>query len=92
MEVIGIDYGGKDRTVYCTVSNAGGALTVIDAGEMRQREVNARRARKLRKRGVRCVYSHSTCNGKSRYTWWQMMTHNVEVSGCLPKDKQEGTC
>ena len=71
MEVIGIDHGGKDRMAYCRVSNAGGVLTVIDAGEMRQRQVNARRASKLRKRGVRCVYSHSTCNGKSRYTWWQ---------------------
>jgi hypothetical protein len=77
MEVIGIDCGGKDRAAYCKVSNAGGVLTVLDAGEMRQREVGARRASKLRKRGVRCVYAYSTCNGKSRYTWWQMMTHNV---------------
>lgn len=78
MEIIGVDFGGKDRTAYCRVLNADGILIVVDSGEMRQREVSARRARKLRKRGVRCVYTHSTCNGKSRYAWWQMMTHNAK--------------
>jgi hypothetical protein len=38
-------------------------------GKVQWREVSARRARKLRKSGVLCIYSRRTENGKSRYVW-----------------------
>lgn len=36
---------------------------------MRPREVSARRARKLRRRGVYCKFLGWTPNGKCRYLW-----------------------
>lgn len=43
-------------------------LTVIQVAH--KRNVSARRARKLRKRGVRCWYIGRTHTGKARFAYW----------------------
>jgi len=60
------------------------------------REVCARRARKLRKRGESVRYIGRTTTGKTRYSWlrtippWAIYRSNVKVTGSAPADLQEG--
>jgi hypothetical protein len=55
------------------------------------REVCARRARKLRKRGHSVVFSGRTKNGKARYRWmkrippWAILMPNADVTGLAPE-------
>lgn len=47
-----------------------------------EREISAKRKRKLRKRGESTKFSHNTANGKARYLWmkatWDLSTQGAK--------------
>lgn len=70
IELIDMDFASEpDKAVITRALLNKGVVHILDCGTVRWREVSARRARKLRKQGVLCMYSRRTANGKARYTW-----------------------
>lgn len=63
--------GAADQCVCCTMErDADGVMTVVDVRQIVRRTVSARRARKLRRRGVPCERVGSTVTGKARYAYY----------------------
>lgn len=71
MMAIGVDLAaGRDSCVVCEFGrDAAGAMRMVIIRELRPRTVSARRARALRRAGVRCSPAGRTSTGKARYTY-----------------------
>lgn len=72
MMTMGVDYAhGLDQCVCCTMRrDAAGVMSVVDVRRIVRRTVGARRARKLRRKGVLCHRVAPTCTGKARYAYY----------------------
>lgn len=76
--IIGIDLATPNGYDYSTIAHMisdGKKAYIISMGQQRTHEVCRRRARKLKQRGIECIRSRTTINGKPRYVWrdwkWQ---------------------
>ena len=71
MMQVGVDLAhGPDQANVCLFRrDASGGLHLMDMYRLAARTVSARRARKLRRAGVRCSFAGRTSTGKSRYSY-----------------------
>lgn len=86
--LIGVDFGAAegDVCICCLVArDAAGMLVVGGVRRIRRREVSARRARALRRRGLRCHRIGSTSTGKARYVYFSSDYQSVQARSWLDR-------
>lgn len=89
MKYLGIDPAyGQDQAHVCVFRrDANGGLQVVELHQLVRRTVSARRARTLRRAGVRCSYAGRTSTGKVRYSY---MVHSAAAERWLHRFDQAG--